>query len=390
MERFDDCAFDDCTFDYCIVGAGVIGLAIAHKLSQSSPNTKILLIEKNHQFGSETSSRNSEVIHAGIYYPPQSLKAELCRQGKEQLFDFCKTYSVPYKPIGKLIIASQPEELAQLEAIYTNAADNQVELQFLKQRACTAMEPQVNAIAALYSPSTGIIDSHSFMQTLLTLSEQQGVLYSPNTHFKKASKRTHGFGFDLVLDTADGEFHCVSENIINCAGLWAPVVAHSIETFSPLYRQLIPEYHFCRGHYYSYAGKPPFKHLIYPVPDNNTSGLGIHATLDLSGQVRFGPDTEYINSIDYSFDPSREEPLKDAFSHAIKRYFPALNSDNLHPSYTGIRPKLSAPNTPAQDFIFQGYETHGITGLMNLLGMESPGLTASLAIADKVVHSFNR
>ena len=382
MERFDDC-----TFDYCIVGAGVIGLAIAHKLSQSFPQKNILLIEKNNQFGSETSSRNSEVIHAGIYYPPHSLKADLCRQGKEQLFDFCKTHSVPYKPIGKLIIASRPEDLSQLETIYTNAANNQVELRFLEQKACTAMEPQVNAIAALYSPSTAIIDSHCFMQTLLTLSEQQGVLYSPNTHFKKANKRAQGF--DIVLDTADGEFRCVSENIINCAGLWAPVVAHNIETFSPLYASLIPEYHFCRGHYYSYAGKPPFKHLIYPVPDNNTSGLGIHATLDLSGQVRFGPDVEYINSINYSFDPSREEQLKDTFSQAIKRYFPALNTDNLHPSYTGIRPKLSAPNTPARDFMFQDYEAHGVKGLMNLFGMESPGLTASLAIADKVVHSFD-
>lgn len=374
-------------FDYCIIGAGVIGLAIAHKLSQSSPNRNILLIEKNNQFGSETSSRNSEVIHAGIYYPPDSLKADLCRQGKEQLFAFCKTYSIPHQTIGKLIIASRPEELTQLEAIHNNAASNQVELHFLEQQACTAMEPQINAIAALHSPSTGIIDSHRFMQTLLTLSEQQGVLYSPNTHFKKASKSTHGF--DITLDTADGEFHCFSENIINCAGLWAPVVAHNIETFSPFYPVCIPEYHFCRGHYYSYVGKPPFKHLIYPVPDKNTSGLGIHATLDLSGQVRFGPDVEYINSINYSFNPSSEGQLKDAFSQAIKRYYPALNVDNLHPSYTGIRPKLSAPNTPVQDFMFQDNKTHGVAGLMNLFGMESPGLTASLAIADKVVHSFN-
>lgn len=364
----------------------MIGLAIAHKLSHSSPRKKILLIESNNQFGSETSSRNSEVIHAGIYYPPQSLKANLCRQGSEKLYDFCKTYKIPHKPLGKLIIASRSEDLAPLSTLYKNAANNGVELRFLSQKECNVLEPNVNAQGALYSPSTGIIDAHSFMNTLLTLAEQNGVLYSPNTHFIKAQQTASGF--EILLNTVDGEFSLCSTHLINSAGLWAPLVANKILTLekSPIDR--IPHYHLCRGHYFSYQGKSPFSHLIYPIPDQNHSGLGIHATLDLSGQVRFGPDTDYIEKVDYSFSHTNADVLKEKFSQSIKRYFPALDPQKLQPSYTGIRPKLSAANTPARDFMIQGQEAHGVTGLVNLLGMESPGLTASLAIADHVSELF--
>lgn len=369
-------------FDYCIIGAGAIGLAIAHKLSQTFSQKKILLIESHSQFGSETSSRNSEVIHAGIYYPKNSLKAELCLQGKEKIYDFCKSYSVPHKALGKLIVASSNDQLAALENLHAKAEKNGVYLKFLDEKACRKIEPNVKAISGLFSESTGIVDSHAYMYTLLTLAEQQGVLYSPNTQFVSAKKMTHGF--EICLNTADGKFTLECNNIINSAGLLAPNVAKEIDSLD---HALIPKYHFCRGHYYSYQGKSPFSHLIYPLPNKNTSGLGIHATLDLAGQVRFGPDTQYIDYIDYSF-PKQETDLHKRFSQAIKQYYPSLNIEKLQPSYTGIRPKLSSEQQEAQDFIIQDQATHEVEGLVNLFGIESPGLTSSLAIADNVVARY--
>lgn len=371
-------------FDYCIIGAGVIGLATAYKLSLQYPKASILLIESHHQFGQETSSRNSEVIHAGIYYSPNSLKAELCRLGKEQLYDFCKNYSVPYQAIGKLIIASQQDELAQLENLYTNAGKNGVELALLNGAQCKSLEPKVNAHSALYSATTGIIDSHSFMQTLLTLAEQEGLVYSPNTHFTRAEKQSRGFL--LELNTTDGPFKCVTNHLINCAGLFATQLAAQIDALD---KNMIPQYHYCRGHYYSYTAKAPFSHLIYPLPNKNTSGLGIHATLDLAGQVRFGPDTQYIEGIDYSFPEDGTSPLKERFATSIRRYFPGLDIERLQPSYSGIRPKLSGANEPAQDFMIQAQQDHQVEGLVNLFGIESPGLTSSLAIADRVISALH-
>ncbi len=368
-------------FDYCIIGAGVIGLAIAHKLSQQFNQAKILLIESHSQYGSETSSRNSEVIHGGIYYPAKSLKAELCRQGKEQLYEFCKTYSVPHQAIGKMIIANHQDELPQLEKLHANAAQNAIKLTFLSTRQCQKLEPHVKAHTALYSADTGIIDSHIYMQTLLTLAQQQGVLYSPNTRFIEAKKRRTEFKISLA--TSDGVFHCLSNNIINSAGLMATQVAASIDTLAA---DKIPQYHYCLGHYYSYQSKSPFSHLIYPLPNKNNSGLGIHATLDLSGALRFGPDAHYIDQIDYSFRP--EEQLKQTFASAIRRYFPSINIDKLQPSYTGIRPKLSAAHEAVKDFMIQDSQAHNVKGLVNLFGIESPGLTSSLAVADKVVSYF--
>lgn len=370
-------------FDYCIIGSGVIGLAIAYQLSLDFTNKKILLIEANHQYGSETSSRNSEVIHAGIYYSPGSLKATLCKQGNQRIYDFCQSYSIPHKRIGKLIVASHPDELSSLEALQKNASKNGVNLTFLNQKQCKEKEPNVNAVGALLSESTGIIDSHSYMQTLLTLAQQQGALYSPNTRFLHAKKAN--LEYQVSLDTSDGEFIIESKNIINCAGLLAPQVAEKIDDISPKH---VPQYALCKGHYYTYQGHSPFSHLIYPLPNKNTNGLGIHATLDLSGQVRFGPDTQYINNIDYSFCNHTDLELKDEFAQSIRRYFPGIQSERLHASYTGIRPKLSSQNEAAKDFLIQGKEFHGITGLINLFGIESPGLTASLAIASNVVDRF--
>lgn len=364
-------------FDHCIIGAGVIGLAIAYKLSQRFPHAKILLIESHNQFGSETSSRNSEVIHGGVYYPEKSLKAELCLKGNKQLYRFCQQYSVPYKRLGKLIIATHNNDIAQLENIQSNALKNNVILTLINQRECRKLEPRIRAKAALYSANTGIIDSHQYMQTLLTLAQQQGVLYSQNTRFLAAEKKLKGF--KVRVETSDGEFSFICQSLINSAGLHAPTVAKNIDVMDEL---TLPQYHYCRGHYFSYQGKAPFSHLIYPTPNKNTSGLGIHATLDLSGQVRFGPDTQFIDSIDYAWDEER----KNDFLQAIQQYYPEVSASKLVPSYCGIRPKLTGPDETPADFLIQYSQQHNISGLINLFGIESPGLTASLAISDYVVE----
>ena len=361
-------------FDHCIIGAGIVGLAIAFKLSQKFPEAKILLIESNSQFGSETSSRNSEVIHAGIYYPENSLKAELCLNGREQLYQFCEDYSVPYKRIGKLIVASDINDITKLEALHSNAAKNNVSLKFLNEKECLTLEPNVNAKAALFSENTGIIDSHQYMATLLQLAEQQDVLYSPNTHFMDANITDKGF--DIRVNTSEEQYDFSSQYLINSAGL------HAAEVAARISNSLIPQYHLCRGHYFSYQQKSPFSHLIYPIPNANTAGLGIHATLDLAGQVRFGPDVEFIELLDYSGNEER----KQHFIRAIQPYFPTLNPDKLVFNYCGIRPKLTGPNEAAADFLIQTSTQHNLEGLINLFGIESPGLTASLAIADRVIN----
>ncbi|MFT5277853.1 MAG: L-2-hydroxyglutarate oxidase LhgO [Granulosicoccus sp.] len=372
-------------FDHCIIGAGVVGLAIAFKLSKRCPYEKILLIESHQQFGSETSSRNSEVIHAGIYYPEKSLKAELCIKGSEQLYQFCQQHSVPYKRIGKLIIASDERDIKQLEEIRKNAQKSNVELTLIDQKDCLKLEPNVQAKAALLSPNTGIVDSHQYMQTLLNLAEQQGILYSPNTQFLSAEQTSRGF--HVRVNTIDGPFEFDCQQIINSAGLHATKVARSIVarnasamTKGSNSHSLIPQYHYCRGQYFSYQTKSPFSHLIYPVPNKNTTGLGIHATLDLSGQVRFGPDVEFIETLNYSCNKNR----KIDFIHAIQQYFRSIDASKLVPSYCGIRPKLTGPDESTADFMIHSEEQHSITGLINLFGIESPGLTASLAIADRV------
>ena len=371
-------------FDLIIIGAGIVGLAIAYKLSLTAKPGNILLVETHSQFGSETSSRNSEVIHAGIYYAENSLKATLCTQGKKQLYDFCLRYKIPHQTLGKLIIAHDDDELKSLEKIQKNASRNGVNLVPLDQAQCLTLEPNINAYGGLFSASTGIIDSHSYMQTLLALAEQQGVLYSPNTQFLRAEQ--HSAGYRVCLNTQDGEYTVLCRSIINSAGLDAPDVAKKIDAID---KTLIPQYHFCRGHYYSYSGQSPFSHLIYPVPNKNTSGLGIHATLDLSGQVRFGPDTQYIGHKEYGFDGPMAKDRKDHFIAAIQRYYPSLNHARLQPSYSGIRPKLSVENEPAKDFVIQDEPQHSVAGLINLFGIESPGLTASLAIADAVVDKVD-
>lgn len=356
-------------FDSCVVGAGVIGLAIAHKLSACGYS--VLVIDKEPWFGSETSSRNSEVIHAGIYYPTGSLKARLCVEGKHQLYAYCKQYGIAHHNIGKVIVASG-DQSDQLAALQKKAADNGVDdLQWLDQSQLRAWEPEVAGSEALFSPSTGIIDSHHLMTTLLGQMENAGGLLSLQTEFLGAEPQAEGFEVRVHSVGEDYRFHC--SHLINAAGLGAQSVAKRV---ADLPADSIPPLYFCKGSYFSYTGKCPFNRLIYPMPEPNTTGLGVHATIDMGGQARFGPDTEYVDAIEYEVS----EAKRPKFAEAIKRYFPGVDEQKLVPAYAGMRPKLQGPGDPAADFRIE----QPMPGLVNLFGIESPGLTASLAISEYV------
>ncbi len=370
-------------FELCIVGAGVVGLALAERFARTRPQSfTILLVDRNATFGQETSSRNSEVIHAGIYYTPDSLKAKLCLQGRQLLYQYCEQHSIAHRRIGKFIVA-QEHELESLERIFRTAMQNGVEdLEWVSQRTLLEREPLVHAGHALYSPGTGIIDSHGLMRTLLIEAERAGVQYAPLTKVVDVQPDDRGF----IVHTECGApgrlepfaFRC--RYLINAAGLHAQELATRIEG---LEKSKVPALFLSRGCYFSLAGKAPFRHLIYPVPEQNQRGLGIHATLDLAGQVRFGPDVEYVDEIDYRVAEDRRE----TFAEAIRRYYPGLRADQLHPDYSGIRPKLCGPNGGVADFVIQEESTHGLKGLVQLFGIESPGLTASLAIARQIADS---
>ena len=361
--------------DTLVIGAGVIGLAIAAELSKKN---NVLVIEQNAHFGEHTSSRNSEVIHAGIYYPTSSLKAKLCVSGKSLLYTHCNQYHVPCKKIGKVLIATSNNEENKLANIVDQAAHNGVtDLIWLSKNQIAQYARESSAIAALFSPSTGIIDSHQFMLSLIHQIEQNQSHYIARTEFLNAYKVSDGFVVTLNCDGEQFKIRC--QTLVNAAGLFAQKVANNIQGLSPAN---IPELHFCRGQYFSYQGTHPFKHLIYPIPEEH--GLGIHATLDLAGQLKFGPDTQFIESLDYRADASQ----KDKFISVIKRYWPNLDANKLHCDYTGIRPKLNLSGQ--QDFVIQSQSEHGIEGLINLFGIESPGLTASLAIAKYVKKQLNQ
>ena len=358
--------------DAIVVGAGVVGLAIAARLTSKLNN--VLVIDKNKSFGEETSSRNSEVIHAGIYYPKNSLKAQLCVQGKNKLYHYCRRRNIPFNPLGKLLVAHNAEEEAQLEKTINIAKDSGVDdLSWLSQRQVLKMEPELSATSALLSPSTGIIDVHSYMQSLLTELELNNGIFVANSMMKKAKPISNGFVVDI--ESAGESIQIKCDYLINSAGLYSTAVANNIEGMP---KALIPQLHYCRGHYFSYSGKSPFSHLIYPIPE--ATGLGVHASLDIGGQLKFGPDTQYVDQIEYGVSDS----LKDKFVQAVQLYFPNLDADRLQPAYSGIRPKLQGQKDPFADFVIQGSNEHHIEGLINLFGIDSPGLTSSLAIADYV------
>ncbi len=359
--------------DVLIVGAGVIGLAIAAKLSQQFDN--VLVIDKNNSFGEETSSRNSEVIHAGIYYPKDSLKAKLCVQGKHLLYQYCQKRHIPFKRVGKLLVAHGDREEEFLQQTIITARNNGVEdLIWLDQKAIKKCEPELFASAALLSPSTGIIDSHSYMQNLLAQAQENNAIFVAKTSMLSASAKKE-FGFNVKLSSQGELLSLGCKYLINCAGLHSEILAHNI---TDLDASFIPKIHLCRGHYFSYQGKSPFKQLIYPIPSDN--GLGIHASLDIGGQLKFGPDTQYINNIDYGFP----EKIKEKFLTQISKYYPNIEAQKLQPAYCGIRPKLQSAHDGFKDFVIQTSEIHHLKGLVNLFGIDSPGLTSSLAIAEYV------
>ncbi|MDB5636717.1 MAG: L-2-hydroxyglutarate oxidase LhgO [Bradyrhizobium sp.] len=354
-----------------VVGAGVIGLAVARRLAQAG--REVIVLEAAEGIGTVTSSRNSEVIHAGIYYRAGSLMARMCVAGKHALYQYCRDHGIPHRNCGKLIVATTPNETAKLQSIRAHAEANGVlDLQILSGDAARAMEPALNCDAALLSPSTGIIDSHAFMLALRGEAEDAGAACAFHTPLLRAKATAGGIELDAGGD-APTSLEC--RLLVNAAGLGAPAVARNIEG---LPADLIPRAYLAKGNYFSCSARAPFSHLIYPVPE--PGGLGVHLTLDMAGQARFGPDVEWVESIDYAVDPARAE----RFYPAIRRYWPTLPDGALMPSYSGIRPKIVPPAVAEQDFLIQGPRDHGIDGLINLFGIESPGLTSSLAIADYV------
>jgi L-2-hydroxyglutarate oxidase LhgO len=358
--------------DCVVIGAGVVGLAVARALALAGH--EVLVLEKERWVGSETSSRNSEVIHAGIYYPKGSLKAQLCLAGKHKLYAYCAERGIAHRRLGKLIVACSEAEIAILDGVRQRAEANGVDdLRWLGSNELRALEPELAAIGAYLSPSTGIIDSHALMLAYEADLEAAGgmvVLRAP-----VLSGRVEGRGFSLEIGGAE-PMRLACRLLVNSAGIHAPSLARRIGGIPPA---SIPRDYFCRGVYFTLAGRSPFRHLIYPVPE--AAGLGVHLTLDLAGQARFGPDVEWIDGIDYTVDPRRGE----RFYAAIRTYWPGLRDGTLQPGYAGIRPKISGAKEPAADFLLQGPAEHGIAGLVNLYGIESPGLTASLAIAERVL-----
>jgi L-2-hydroxyglutarate oxidase LhgO len=354
-----------------VIGAGVIGLAIARQLAHAG--REVVVLEAAEGIGTVTSSRNSEVIHAGIYYPAGSLMARMCVAGKQALYQYCREHGIPHRNCGKLIVATTPKETEKLQSIRAHAEANGVlDLQTLSANEARALEPALRCDAALLSPSTGIIDSHAFMLALRGDAEQAGAAFAFHTPILRAKATAGRFELDAGGD-APITIEC--RLLVNAAGLCAPAVARSIEGM-PI--ELIPPAYLAKGNYFACGARAPFSRLIYPVPE--PGGLGVHLTLDLAGQARFGPDVQWVNAVDYAVDPARAE----RFYPAIRRYWPTLPDGALMPSYSGIRPKIVPPAVAVQDFLIQGPRDHGIDGLINLFGIESPGLTSSLAIADHV------
>jgi L-2-hydroxyglutarate oxidase LhgO len=355
--------------DIVVVGAGVVGLAVARALAVAG--REVLILEAAESFGTGTSSRNSEVIHAGIYYPRGSLKARFCVAGRERLYAFCQQYGVAHRVCGKLIVAASDAQWAELQKIQADARANGVELELWEGARAIALEPQLRCVGALHSPRTGIIDSHSYMLALLGQAESHGatlVCESAVTglHLEK----------DGIVLAINGEQPVLrARNLINSASIEAPRIAGLIEGFPA---EHVPRAYFAKGNYFTLSGRSPFKRLVYPVPE--PGGLGVHLTLDLAGRARFGPDVQWVDAPDYGVDAQRAQK----FYAAIRTYWPALAEGALQPAYAGIRPKICAPGAPAADFRIDGPEVHGVPGVVNLFGIESPGLTASLAIADHV------
>lgn len=355
--------------DVVVIGAGVVGLAVARALAQRG--REVLILEAAERFGSGASSRNSEVIHAGIYYPRDSFKARLCVAGRELLYAFCREHGVAHRACGKLIVACDDSQLAELGRVRSAALGNGVELVPLGRAEALALEPGLRCAAALHSPLTGIIDAHAYMLALLGQAEGRGALLVCDSAVTGLALQADGFF--IAVNGAPAALH--ARAVVNSAGLAAPQVARLMEGFPG---EHVPVAHFAKGSYFTLAGRAPFTRLIYPLPI--PGGLGVHLTLDLAGRARFGPDVEWVRELDYAVDPKRAG----GFYDAIRAWWPALPDGALAPGYAGIRPKITAPGEPAADFRIDGPAVHAVPGLVQLFGIESPGLTASLAIAGHV------
>jgi L-2-hydroxyglutarate oxidase LhgO len=361
------------TVDCVVVGAGVVGLAVARALALAG--REVIVLEAAEGIGTETSSRNSEVIHAGIYYPKGSLMARTCVEGRRKLYAYCAAHGVPHRNCGKLIVATNTQESELLQSIKGRAEANGVEgMQLLSGNAATQLEPNLHCTAALLSPATGIVDSHSYMLALQGDAEERGAMLAFHSPVQKG--RATEAGIEIEVGGAE-PMTVRARTLVNSAGLHAPKLAQGI---GGMPADKIPSPYYAKGNYFTLAGRSPFSRLIYPVPV--PGGLGVHITVDLGGQAKFGPDVEWIDGIDYTVDPHRA----DKFYAAVRKYWPALKDGALQPGYAGIRPKIVPQGAPAQDFVIQGPTDHGVPGLIHLFGIESPGLTASLALAERVVR----
>ncbi|SAK96178.1 FAD-dependent oxidoreductase [Caballeronia temeraria] len=354
-----------------VIGAGVVGLAIARALAKRG--REVIVLESGEGIGIGTSSRNSEVIHAGIYYPRGSLKAELCVRGRDMLYAFCQEHGVPHRQCGKLLVATARNQVPQLAALEQKGTENRVKgLVRISGAQASEMEPQLQCVEAVWSPLTGIVDSHQYMLALQGEAENHGaniVFHTPVTSIDARE------GCFIVETGGESPARFRASFLINSAGLHANELARSIRGLDDRH---VPPLYFAKGNYFSVSGRAPFERLIYPMP--NEAGLGVHLTIDLGGQAKFGPDVEWVPTLNYDVDPRRA----DSFYAAIRAYWPGLPDNALQPAYAGIRPKLSGPGQAAADFVIQGKSAHGVPGLVNLFGMESPGLTASLAIGERV------
>jgi len=362
--------------DAVVIGAGVVGLAVARALALAG--REVLVLEAAGDFGSATSARNSEVLHAGIYYPPGSLKARLCVRGLQLLYGYCAERGIAHRRCGKLIVATLPEQAEELRAIAQRAAANGVsDLQWLTRAQALTLEPQLACHAALLSPSTGIIDSRGLMQALLADAEHAGSVLALRTPVQ-ALRVLSGKGPAMIEVVAGGEDGSATvlaaRSVVNAAGLGAPWLAARAQGLAARH---VPRAWFAKGNYFTLQGRAPFDRLIYPVPE--PGGLGVHLTLDLGGQARFGPDVQWVERADdYAVDPARGA----AFYAEVRKYWPALADGALQPGHAGIRPKISGPGEPAADFLIEGPREHGVPGLLNLFGIESPGLTSCLALGE--------
>ncbi|KAL7194813.1 hypothetical protein ACSBR1_035111 [Camellia fascicularis] len=389
--------------DCVVIGAGVVGIAVARDLSLKL-RRQVLVIDSGPTFGTGTSSRNSEVIHAGIYYPPNSLKALFCVKGRELLYKYCKEHDIPHKQIGKLIVATGSSEIPKLNSLMNLGIENGVDgLRMMEGYEAVRIEPELQCIKALLSPVSGILDSHSLMLSLVGEAESYGTTFSYNTTVIGGHREGNTICLHIsdskALENWDGksplqpELVLVPNFVVNSAGLSAPSLA---KRFDGIDSEVIPSSYYARGCYFTLSNvkSPPFKHLIYPIPEHG--GLGVHVTLDLNGQVKFGPDVEWIDGVDdissfmNKFDYSLFTDRVNRFYPEIRKYYPSLKDGSLEPGYTGIRPKLSGPNQGSVDFVIQGEEIHGVPGLVNLFGIESPGLTSSMAIAEYVAGRLSR